>query len=115
MTFCYFDTIAGISGDMTLGALVSAGLGFDALVGELKKLNLTGYELEAKHVERNGITATKIDVVITERLEALLAVLRGEDVVAVARELGGEDFPQVLPGVSLPGRRLLGGVFHSVT
>ncbi len=67
MKVCYFDTIAGISGDMTLGALVSAGLPFDTLVEELKKLNLPGYELTAKHVERNGINATKIDVVISEQ------------------------------------------------
>lgn len=67
MKFCYFDTIAGISGDMTLGAFVSAGFRFDALLQELKKLNLAGYELEAKHIERNGITATKIDVVISEQ------------------------------------------------
>ncbi len=67
MTFCYFDTIAGISGDMTLGALVDAGLSFDTLVGELRKLNLPGYELQAGRVERNGIAATKIDVVISEQ------------------------------------------------
>ncbi len=67
MTFCYFDTIGGISGDMTLGALVSAGFRFDSLVAELRKLNLPGYELEVKHVERNGIAATKIDVVVSEQ------------------------------------------------
>jgi len=65
--FCYFDTIGGISGDMTLGAFVSAGLRFDTLVAELGKLGLGGFELEANHVERNGIVATKIDVVITEQ------------------------------------------------
>jgi uncharacterized protein (TIGR00299 family) protein len=46
---------------------VSAGFGFDALVEELRKLNLPGYELEAKHIERNGIVATKIDVVVSEQ------------------------------------------------
>ncbi len=67
MMVCYFDTIGGISGDMTLGAFVSAGFRFDDLVAELKKLNLAGFELEASHVERNGIAATKIDVVISEQ------------------------------------------------
>ena len=52
---------------MTLGAFVSAGLRFDTLVAELGKLGLGGFELEANHVERNGIVATKIDVVITEQ------------------------------------------------
>jgi uncharacterized protein (TIGR00299 family) protein len=67
MKICYFDTIGGISGDMTLGAFVSAGFRFDDLVDELKKLGLPGFELEASHVERNGIVATKIDVVISEQ------------------------------------------------
>jgi len=67
MKICYFDTIGGISGDMTLGAFVSAGFQFNDLVDQLKKLGLQGYELDAKHVERNGIFATKIDVIISEQ------------------------------------------------
>jgi len=66
MTIAYFDTIAGISGDMTLGALVSAGIRFDELVAELKKLGLSGYELAARHIERSGIVATHVDVIISE-------------------------------------------------
>lgn len=67
MKIAYFDTIAGISGDMTLGAFVSAGLPIEELSAELKKLNLSGYELEAKHITRSGIVATKVDVVISEQ------------------------------------------------
>ena len=65
MKIAYFDTIAGISGDMTLGACVSAGVSIDDLRSEISKLNLEGVELEAKHIQRNGITAVKIDVVIS--------------------------------------------------
>ncbi len=67
MKFCYFDTIAGISGDMVLGGIVSAGMKIDTLVQELGKLELGGYELEARHIERNGMVATKVDVVISEQ------------------------------------------------
>ena len=66
MKIAYLDTIAGISGDMTLGAFLSAGVSLDYLVGELKKLNITGYEVSARHIKRNGIAATKVDVVISE-------------------------------------------------
>lgn len=66
MKIAYFDTVAGISGDMTLGAFLSAGLPFELLVSELSKLRLSGYEVTAKHVVRNGITATKVDVIISE-------------------------------------------------
>lgn len=61
-----FDTIAGISGDMTLGAFVSAGISIDELAGELNKLGISGFELQASHIERSGIVATKVDVIISE-------------------------------------------------
>jgi pyridinium-3,5-bisthiocarboxylic acid mononucleotide nickel chelatase len=67
MKIAYFDTISGMSGDMTLGAFVSAGVSIDELILELQKLNLQGYELSAKHVTRNGIVATKVDVIISEQ------------------------------------------------
>jgi uncharacterized protein (TIGR00299 family) protein len=61
----YLDTVAGISGDMTLAAFVSAGFPIDELSEEISKLNLAGVELEGSHVQRNGITAVKIEVVIS--------------------------------------------------
>ena len=65
MKIAYLDTIGGIAGDMTMAAFVSAGLPFDDLASELKKLNLGDFELVAKHVRRNAIDAVHIDVVIT--------------------------------------------------
>ncbi len=65
MKIAYFDTIAGVSGDMTLGAFVGAGVSLDVLRAEIQKLNLRGVELEAAHIQRNGITAVKVDVVIS--------------------------------------------------
>jgi len=67
MKVAYFDTIAGISGDMTLGAFVSAGFSVNELSSQLNKLNLSGFELEARHVERSGIVAVKIDVIISDQ------------------------------------------------
>lgn len=65
MKIAYFDTIGGVSGDMTLAAFVSAGFSIDELRAEIGKLKLRGVELEAKHLKRNGITAVKVDVVIS--------------------------------------------------
>ena len=60
----YYDASAGVSGDMNLGALVGLGVDFDYLCAELEKLNLAGeFRLERKNVLKNGIAATKIDVV----------------------------------------------------
>jgi uncharacterized protein (TIGR00299 family) protein len=52
---------------MTLGAFLSAGVPLEQLLSELSKLKLTGFELTARHLQRNGITATKVDVVISEQ------------------------------------------------
>lgn len=60
----YYDASCGISGDMNLGALVELGVDFGYLCAELEKLNLAGeFRLERKNVLKNGIAATKIDVV----------------------------------------------------
>ena len=62
----YLDCSSGASGDMLLGALVDLGLSVDALRGELAKLPLAGYRLEAHKVHRSGLHATKVDVVTEE-------------------------------------------------
>jgi uncharacterized protein (TIGR00299 family) protein len=60
----YFDCFAGISGDMCLGALVDAGVNLSDIAKELKKLPIKNYSLTSKKVLRNGISATKVDVII---------------------------------------------------
>lgn len=67
MTLAYFDCFSGISGDMTLGALVDAGVAIEILHAELEKLNLPGYEITALKVIRSGIPATKVHVCLDEK------------------------------------------------
>jgi uncharacterized protein (TIGR00299 family) protein len=64
MTIAYFDTIGGISGDMTLGAFIHAGVPLDYLRQELLKLPVGGYSLEQKFIQRNAITAVKLNVIV---------------------------------------------------
>jgi uncharacterized protein (TIGR00299 family) protein len=59
----YLDCASGAAGDMLLGALVDLGLPVAALQGELAKLRLDGWHLEARKVHRAGLHATKVDVV----------------------------------------------------
>ena len=64
----HFDCFSGISGDMTLGALVDAGAPFSELVKGLKRLGVPGFTLRKRRVRRGAIFATKVDVVITSGL-----------------------------------------------
>ena len=66
MTIAYFDCFSGIAGDMILGALIDLGVDETFLKKELKKLPLTGYDIEIKKVECNHIAATDVTVVVTE-------------------------------------------------
>lgn len=65
MKTLYFDCFSGISGDMTIAALLDAGGNFSRLEAELKKLNIEEeYKLKVSAVNKNGITATKFDVLL---------------------------------------------------
>ncbi|HEX8354370.1 MAG TPA: LarC family nickel insertion protein, partial [Pyrinomonadaceae bacterium] len=65
MRTLYFDCFAGISGDMTLGALVAAGADAHDLRERLALLDLPGYEVEFEKVDRSGIGATRAVVRLT--------------------------------------------------
>lgn len=60
----YFDCFSGMSGDMTLGALVDAGVPLRELERRLSLIPIKGYKLKAAKVKRAGISATKVDVVL---------------------------------------------------
>src|SRR5215469_4705211 len=64
MKTLYFDCFSGISGDMTIGALLDLGLGFDYLKTELHKLPVEGYELRMSRVIRSNLSAMKFDVLV---------------------------------------------------
>ncbi|MHB1043472.1 MAG: nickel pincer cofactor biosynthesis protein LarC [Eubacteriales bacterium] len=66
MKIAFFDCFSGVSGDMCLGALVSAGVDFEALRGELLKLPVEGYDIRQERVKRNGIGAVNIYVDLLE-------------------------------------------------
>lgn len=67
MKILYFDCIGGISGDMILAALLDAGLDFDMLKIELKKLNIAGYSLKKFKVKQGHSRATKFEVIVKNR------------------------------------------------
>jgi uncharacterized protein (TIGR00299 family) protein len=58
MKCAYFDCFSGISGDMTLGALLDADVLIERLRDELQGLNIPGWELASEKVWKNGMAAT---------------------------------------------------------
>lgn len=62
----YFDCFAGISGDMTVGALIDLGVDADWLRGELRKLPLEGYQLQVQRVLKGGIQAVQFSVILQQ-------------------------------------------------
>ncbi len=64
MKTLYFDCSSGISGNMTLGALLEIVGDNNYLLEELKKLNIEGYEIEISKKVKNGITGTYVDVIL---------------------------------------------------
>jgi len=63
MRIAYLDGFSGISGDMFLGALVDAGVPFKLFQDTVMGLDI-GATMECARVDRNGISAIKIDVIV---------------------------------------------------
>mgnify|MGYP005831446143 CR=1 FL=1 len=63
MKVAYLDCFAGISGDMTLGALLDAGVDKDRFQAEIKKLSEVSFDLKIGKVTKSGIEATNVEVI----------------------------------------------------
>jgi pyridinium-3,5-bisthiocarboxylic acid mononucleotide nickel chelatase len=91
MKVAYFDTFSGISGDMTVGALLHLGVSLDELQAELAKLPLSGYRLSQTVRFYSSIRATKFDVEVTEPLaersfRAIATMLRESTLLPPVKE-----------------------------
>lgn len=97
MTVAYFDCFAGISGDMTLGALIDAGADAARLDATVEALGLNGeVEIDIRREQRGHVGGTRVVVGINNRIERRVADLRA----TIARA-------QVPDGVKQPAQRAL--------
>lgn len=62
----YLECYSGISGDMTVAALLDLGADQQVLLEGLESLNLSGYQLKIGRVKKNGIDACDFDVILDE-------------------------------------------------
>src|SRR5215472_10678967 len=68
MRIAYLECFSGISGDMFLGALVDSGVSPELLKRTVEALGVDAH-LEISRVDRSGISATKVDVIVAGEKE----------------------------------------------
>jgi uncharacterized protein (TIGR00299 family) protein len=100
MKLAYFDCFSGISGDMTLGALVDAGCDVEHLRSELRGLQVPGWELSAEKVWKNGMAATYVKVKTEDQqkhrsLSAILDILQKSKLAPQVRERAAAIFAKL--------------------
>jgi pyridinium-3,5-bisthiocarboxylic acid mononucleotide nickel chelatase len=100
MKLAYFDCFSGISGDMTLGALVDAGCGVEHLRAELRGLQVSGWDLSAEKVWKNGMAATHVHVKTEDQqkhrsLSTILEILRNSQLAPQVRERAAAIFQRL--------------------
>lgn len=77
MTIAFFDCFAGISGDMTLGALIDAGADRSLLDAAVEALGLGDeVNVEIRHETRGHVGGSRVVVETVERTERTVPVLR---------------------------------------
>ena len=62
----YFDCFSGISGDMTLGALLDLGVPLEWLKEQLRRIPLSDFDIVVSPVQRHGIHAASVQVEILD-------------------------------------------------
>lgn len=77
----YLDCLAGISGDMTLGALVDVGVPQAALGEAIQRLHLPGVSLRCSKASQHGIVGTRCVVRLPKHLrryrpQAMIQIIR---------------------------------------
>lgn len=112
MKTLYLECFSGISGDMTVGALLDLGADRGVLLESLKSLGLSGYQIKIEKVLKKGISATSFDVILPpeaaphthedgtthvhgqdERgLREILPIIRDSGISAKARETAARIF-----------------------
>jgi uncharacterized protein (TIGR00299 family) protein len=91
MKLAYFDCFSGISGDMTLGALVDASCDLELLRSGLHGLQVPGWTIAAEKVWKNGMSATFVRVTTEDQtkhrsLSTILEILDKSTLSETARK-----------------------------
>jgi len=78
MTLAYFDCFSGISGDMTLGALIDCGADRAVLDAAVEALRLGDeVRIDVRHETRGHVGGTRVLVDVSDRVDRTVPALRG--------------------------------------
>jgi uncharacterized protein (TIGR00299 family) protein len=100
MKLAYFDCFSGISGDMTLGALVDGGVSLSHLCEQLRGLGVPGWELASEKVWKNGMSSTYVKVKTEDQsrhrsLSTILDILQKSQLSPRVREQASAIFSKL--------------------
>lgn len=88
----YIDCFSGVSGDMFLGAMVDMGVPLGALSQGLDALGLPELKVTAEKTVKNGLAATKVDVIVPDtaeerHLSEIIGIIDGSGLPPEVRKL----------------------------
>jgi uncharacterized protein (TIGR00299 family) protein len=100
MKLLYFDCASGISGDMTLGALIDLGVDLGQLNASIASLGLPDCRLTATEVRKNGFRAVQVMVHYPpehkhRHLQHILEMIGGSNLAPRQKELAARIFTRL--------------------
>lgn len=82
----YLECNSGISGDMTVGALLDLGASSHVLLDVLNSIKASGFKIKIQKMEKKGVSCTDFDVILDKEhdghdhdMEYLYGHLKGEE------------------------------------
>ncbi|MDP9241912.1 MAG: nickel pincer cofactor biosynthesis protein LarC [Actinomycetota bacterium] len=120
MQILYFDCIAGISGDMALGALIDAGADFEAVKHGLASLPIDAFTIDVEETETQGLRATRVVVEtaaagVIRTYASIRALLEAADLPEEAHRLAQRVFRRLAEAEAMVHRKEVESVtFHEV-
>ncbi len=120
----YFDCFSGISGDMTLAALIDLGIDAEKIIGEIKKLGVSGYNFSVQKTKKYGITGTDVDVSLHEdnlhneeerNLYEISQIIRESSISEKAKEMALSIFGEIAQAeAAVHGKAIEEVHFHEI-
>ena len=65
----YLECYSGISGDMTVAALIDLGVDINLLKKTINSLNIDGYEIKVSRIKKSGLDVCDFSVILDKKHE----------------------------------------------